>query len=53
MKLKFVPQDAWIGLYWKRGAWVQFGAGRHRKTTWYLCLLPCCPIIWETLAQQH
>ena len=45
MKIKFVPQDCWVGLYWKREPWFLF---RYTVTTWYLCLVPCFPIIWET-----
>lgn len=52
MKMAFVKQDCWIGLYWKtipvrrnlQGPYVD-------RTTWYLCLIPCFPIIWETYAE--
>lgn len=45
MKIKFVPQDLWIGLYWKRQVNVVSGAV---ETTWYLCIVPTLPIIWKT-----
>lgn len=45
MKIKFVPQDLWVGLYWKREKLFAFC---YTQTTWYLCLIPCFPIIWQT-----
>lgn len=53
--IKFVPQDLWIGLYWKKTIYLLglTGGGESRQdqivTTWYLCLIPCFPIIWETV----
>jgi hypothetical protein len=52
MKVKFVPQDVWIGLYWKTetegGRWQKTGTYEvWEKRTYYLCLLPCLPIIWS------
>ena len=44
MKIKFVKQDLWIGLYWKK----EFDAETNKtKTTWYLCIIPTLPIIWS------
>lgn len=51
MKIKFVPEDCWIGLYWKS----EFQQERDSQnptdwlllTTYYLCLVPCFPIIWK------
>jgi len=53
MKIKFVPQDCWVGLYWKtclpEGRWVtKTDYQLHTKKTWYLCLIPCFPLIWST-----
>lgn len=59
MRIKFVIQDFWIGLYWKSESFYLggrvtnlpisvFGVEKHRVTTWYLCLLPCLPIIFTT-----
>lgn len=43
MKIKFVPQDCWIGLYWKT---VERRPFKWRRT-YYLCIVPCFPIMWE------
>lgn len=69
INIKFVKQDAWIGLFWKTidlPAVCHCGdlIGKHDywhsnhspvpiepleiETTWYLCLIPCFPIIWKT-----
>jgi hypothetical protein len=51
MKIKFVKQDLWVGLYWKREYVYTLVAGcgvPTGLTTWYLCLIPCFPIIWQT-----
>jgi hypothetical protein len=47
MRIKFVPQDCWVGLFWKTiqedtGIFIGYNG---RVTTWYLCLIPCFPII--------
>lgn len=42
MKIQFVKQDCWIGLFWKTTAYVTY-----HQTTYYLCVLPCFPIIWH------
>jgi hypothetical protein len=44
MKIKFVPQDCWIGLYWKS----EFDLNCSLFTTWYICIIPCFPIIFKT-----
>lgn len=43
MKIKFVPQDLWLGLYWK----CELTSISTYQTTFYLCLVPCFPIIWK------
>jgi hypothetical protein len=51
MKIKFVKQDCWVGLYWKANTVVHHNGWTYAaKTTitWYLCLVPCFPIIWTT-----
>ncbi|HEY6154672.1 MAG TPA: hypothetical protein VIW07_13105 [Candidatus Udaeobacter sp.] len=46
MKIEFEPRDLWIGLYWKK---VSTGKDGLRSCyRWYLCIIPCFPIIWET-----
>jgi len=46
VKVQFVKQDVWVGLYWKVTREVSPRCGT--LTTWYLCLVPCLPIIWTT-----
>jgi hypothetical protein len=50
MKITFVPQDCWIGLYWKTsGGYHRTLDGlmvKHHAVTFYLCLIPCLPICW-------
>lgn len=41
VKMAFVPQDLWLGVYWKRE---QDSYGRN-WTVVYICLLPTLPII--------
>jgi hypothetical protein len=58
MKLKFVKEDFWVGLYWKtsyeqlfsgvRGSWFTV-----RTRRFYLCLIPCFPITWERRKTTH
>ena len=45
MKIKFVKQDFWVGLYWKKE---KDTFTNTIKTTWYLCIVPMFPIIWST-----
>lgn len=48
MKIKFVPQDIWIGLYFKtERPYPQITMHPKTVTTFYLCLIPCFPIIWS------
>lgn len=44
MKIKFVPKDIWIGLYYDRK--IDWQETAEVTTTYYLCLIPCLPIIW-------
>lgn len=46
MKIKYVKQDCWFGLFWKTT--IQISPTLAKVTTWYLCLIPCLPIIWTT-----
>jgi len=52
MKIKFVPQDLWVGLYWKTETLFDESVCKpgweYTKTTWYLCVIPCFPVIWST-----
>lgn len=47
-EVKFVKEDKWIGLFHKTETIVQGWTLKYPRTTWYLCLLPCLPIIWKT-----
>lgn len=39
-KVKFVPQDVWIGVYWKYKK-----AKKYRNALeFYVCIVPCVPI---------
>lgn len=51
-EIKYVPQDKWIGLYHEKnpnylkaqgGGTLNYSYGR----TFYLCLIPCFPIIFR------
>jgi len=45
MKIRFVKQDLWIGIYWKT---VQQMSPKFRNiTTFYICIIPCLPIIFD------
>ena len=45
MKIKFVIEDFWIGIFWKTELMI-FPKLRN-VTTFYICLIPCFPIIFE------
>lgn len=55
LHIKFVPQDCWIGLYWKTeqrpGPDTVYGNRIWLTRTYYLCLIPCFPIIWRRYQQ--
>lgn len=51
MKIKFVPKDIWVGLYLDRK--IDWREAAHVTTTYYLCLVPCFPIIWITRKTVH
>lgn len=42
--IRFEPRDLWIGLYWKP---------QDRCVTFYLCLIPCLPIIWSVWKKEE
>lgn len=46
MKIKFVPQDCWIGLYWKTEDLTELIRPALIQRTFYLCLIPMFPITW-------
>lgn len=53
VRLKFVPRDLWIGVFWRRlWTWKPIAFGKQ-GAFWtyevYICLLPCLPIVisWE------
>jgi hypothetical protein len=50
IKLKFVPQDCWVGIHWsKKSIWTGLigpdVAVALQITKVYICLLPCLPIV--------
>lgn len=50
MKIKFVPQDLWVGVYFKKFAGKQAVLGYNRLMTGYrvyVCAIPCFPIIFD------
>lgn len=50
IRIKFVKQDCWIGVYWRNVKGIPDGM-HQRKNRWldttevYVCLVPCFPII--------
>lgn len=45
VRVKWEPRDIWIGLYWTRPA-EYVGTPPHlRSRSWYICIVPCLPII--------
>lgn len=57
IQFKFVKQDLWIGLYWKSilvlPMTTLFELEEHYETTYYLCLIPCFPIVWTTFKRTN
>lgn len=46
MRIKFVPQDLWIGIYWRaEKCRVGNRCGRIWLLTLWVCIIPCLPII--------
>lgn len=46
LRVAFVRQDCWIGLYWKRHE-TSSPPGTDPIVTYYVCFLPCLPLIVE------
>ena len=44
VSIKFVLQDMWVGLFWKN---VYTGSHLPSAIRFYICLLPCLPVILE------
>lgn len=44
VRLRFVPQDLWVGIFWRRQ---HLMANRHtiRRTEVFVCFVPCFPIV--------
>jgi len=49
IKIKFVKEDCWIGIYWKKryniGYEARNGVSELVVFKIYICLIPCFPII--------
>jgi hypothetical protein len=45
LEVAFVPQDCWIGVYWKRD---EYGSSNWRtaRLRVYVCILPTLPLIF-------
>ena len=48
MGIKFAWKALWIGLLWTTKKIPDQGIYDVYKTTWYLCIIPCFPLNWET-----
>jgi len=42
IKWGFVPQDCWIGVYWKKDPYAL--APNYGRFDLWICLIPCLPI---------
>jgi hypothetical protein len=53
VKIKFVIQDMWIGLYWKHHREISHLRTYHAYAV-YVCVLPCLHIIisWTTTTKN-
>ena len=42
--IKFVKEDVWVGLFWRRAKHVFYHGVPERVIQVFVCLLPCFPI---------
>lgn len=53
LHLQFEPRDLWIGVYWEKRDRLIMIDGRERIITFYVCLIPCFPIVIEISHSIH
>jgi hypothetical protein len=47
VRIEFVKEDCWIGLFWKRHRFNSSPSGVDPTITFYVCIIPMLPIIIE------
>lgn len=43
-RIEFVPQDIWIGVYWRKHMFTPRNPSMPPHIDVYICLLPCFPL---------
>lgn len=44
-KIKWEPRDTWLGVYWTRPKGFIGHPPKFRSRQWFICVVPCLPII--------
>jgi hypothetical protein len=53
VKIEFIPNDLWVGIYWKRTNAILDSGPSAAATDVYVCIIPCFPIhitVWHRLS---
>ena len=51
VRVKWEPRDIWLGLYWTRPEEFMGRPPVMRSRRWFVCLVPCLPIIVTKITQ--